>query len=722
MSDGAKVRDKKRIRTPTILQMEAVECGAACLAMILAAHGRWVPLEKLREECGVSRDGSKAGNLLKVARQYGLTAAGYRAEPADLLNHPWPMILFWNFSHFVVLEGIRGGTYYLNDPASGPRKVDAGEFNGSFTGVALIFATGPEFRKDGTRPRFIPALQRRLRSAVQPLAYVVLAGLLLVLPGLVIPSFSRIFVDTVLVARMPDWQRPLLWGLAAAGVVCGLLTWLQSHYLLRLETRLAVTASARFFNHLLRLPVSFFAQRYAGDLTNRVQLNDTVAQFLTQDLTANAIGVVLVIFYTSVLAQYDLLLTLIAICAAVLNLAVLKGVMRLCDDLNQRLLLDIGKFHGSTMSGIGMIETIKATGSESDFFTQWSGHHAKLLTGRQRMGIVALMLGVVPPLVTTLSTIAVLTVGGFRVMDGGLSIGMLVAFQGLFFGLMTPVNQFVGLGQRLQTLRGNVARLDDVLFYPKDAVVDFDPEQANGLRALSGRVEMKKVTFGYSRLEPPLIEDFSLRLEPGSRVALVGGSGSGKSTLAKLLTGLYEPWAGEILFDGLPHREIPRRILTNSLALVDQNILMFSGTVRDNLSLWDTTLGDEQMLSAAKDACIHREIAGRKNGYGGVVGEGGSNFSGGQRQRLEIARALARNPAVLVLDEATSALDADTEQQVDQHIRRRGCTCIIVAHRLSTIRDCDEIVVLERGKVVERGTHDELMVKAGAYARLIRMS
>jgi NHLM bacteriocin system ABC transporter peptidase/ATP-binding protein len=700
--------------------MEAVECGAACLAMILAYHGRWVPLEKLREECGVSRDGSKASNLLKVARQYGLTATGYKADLDNLRQHPLPMILFWNFSHFVVLEGFSGDAFFLNDPASGPRTVAVDEFSGAFTGVVLTFEKGPLFISGGEKPRFLPALRRRFKDAAGPMTYVLLAGFFLVLPGLVIPAFSRIFVDQVLVARLVDWQRPLLIGLLLAGALCGGLTWLQSRYLLRFETRLAVTASARFLNHLFRLPIAFFAQRYAGDLTRRVQLNDTVAQFLSHELTANTIGVFLIVFYASVMAVYDIGMTVVAVGIALVNLAVLQGVLRKCDDLNQRLLQDLGKFYGSTMSGIGMIETLKATGSENDFFAQWSGHQAKLVNGRQSVGIIALLLGVAPPFLMALATIAVLFIGGLQVMNGRLSVGMLVAFQALLIGLLTPVNQLVGLGQRLQSMRGNIVRLDDVLFYPQTPVPKAGTDSASAPHALSGRIEMKNVTFGYSRLEPPLIEDFCLRLEPGDRVALVGGSGSGKSTLSKLLAGLYEPWSGEILFDGFSRHEIPRQILTNGLALVDQHILLFEGTIRDNLTLWDATVQEEDILHAAADACIHEDIAARQHGYSGTVAEGGSNFSGGQRQRLEIARALAKNPAVIVLDEATSALDAATEQQVSERLRRRGCSCVIVAHRLSTIRDCDEIIVLDRGKVAERGTHEELMRQAGVYANLIR--
>jgi len=732
----------QRVKTPTVLQMEALECGAASLAMILGSYGLYVPLEELRQECGVSRDGSKASNLLKAARKYGMEAKGFRKEPDRLKELPIPMIVFWNFNHFVVLEGIKGGKAYINDPAMGPRVISEEEFDGSFTGVALTFQPQPDFKKGGEKRSIFRSLRRRFIGAKSALAYVVLAGLFLVIPGLVIPTFSKIFVDNILIEGMNGWLRPLLLAMVLTALLRGALTWLQEYYLLRFEAKLALTSSAKFFRHVFRLPIEFFAQRFGGDVGNRVLLNDKVARLLSGELATNIINLVLIIFYAVLMIQYDVVLTLLGIFIAFLNLAVLKWVSRKRTDLNMRLQQEAGKMVGTAMSGLQMIETLKATGSESDFFANWSGYQAKVLNAQQQLAMSTQFLSVVPIFLSGLNTVAILGVGGLRVMDGYLSMGMLVAFQSLMSSFIGPVNQMVNLGSTLQETQADMGRLDDVLRYPVDRRFDGDgrkPERVEILPPsqiepsesvsestaimpvkLSGHVEMKDLKFGYNRLEPPLIEGFNLTLRPGMRVALVGGSGSGKSTIAKLVTGLYEPWGGEIKFDNMLLHVISREIFCNSVAFVDQDIFMFEGTVRSNLSMWDNTIPESVVIQAARDACIHLEVAMRTGGYAGIVEEGGNNFSGGQRQRLEIARALVNNPTILVLDEATSSLDPHTEKIVDDNIRRRGCTCIIVAHRLSTIRDCDEIIVLDRGKVMQRGTHEELRDVEGLYAELIR--
>jgi NHLM bacteriocin system ABC transporter peptidase/ATP-binding protein len=703
--------------------MEAVECGAAALAMVLAYHGRIVPLEKLRVECGVSRDGSKAGNIVRAARKYGFVAKGYRKEPEQLNELLLPMILFWNFNHFIVLEGIRKNKVYINDPASGPRVVSREELDQSFTGVVLVFEPGPDFQPGGKKRSLFRSLSERLEGSRTALNYVILAGLFLVIPGLVIPIFSKIFVDNILVGRMEYWIKPLLLGMGLTVILRGLLTWLQQYALVRMQTKMALTSSARFFRHVFMLPIEFFTQRYGGEIGFRVQLNDKVADLLSGQMATNLLNIAMVVFYAALMFLFDIQLTLVAVGAAVLNLLALRLVSRRRVDLNQRLLQEQGKLVGTSMSGLQMMETLKATGSESDFYARWSGYQAKLINAQREFGMSTQLLSVVPPFLSTLTNVVILGVGGLRVMDGHLSMGDLVAFQSLTVSFITPVSGLVDLGSRLQEAQGDMNRLDDVLQNPVDR--RFQQPQAPeepGMNTpkLAGHIEFREVTFGYSRLDPPLISGFSLRLKPGMRVALVGGSGSGKSTIARLLTGLYDPWEGEILFDGKPREAIPPEIWSNSVAMVDQDIFLFEGGIRDNLTLWDTTVPDAEMVQAARDACIHYDIAVRPDGYDSRVGEGGSNFSGGQRQRLEIARALAGNPTVLVLDEATSALDPTTEKRIDDHLRRRGPTCLIVAHRLSTIRDCDEIIVLEKGKVVQRGTHDELRGVDGEYARLIQ--
>jgi NHLM bacteriocin system ABC transporter peptidase/ATP-binding protein len=568
----------------------------------------------------------------------------------------------------------------------------------------------------------IAALRRRVSGSGVALAYMVLAGFALLVPGMITPTFSRIFVDDILVRGLTHWMTPLLWVMGAVASVTILLVWLQQRYLLRFETKLALESSAKFFWHVLQLPVEFFAQRYAGEIGNRVELNDRIARLLSGELATTALGVMVIAFYAVLMVQYDLVLAAIAVVTAALNMAALRYVSRLRTDLNQRLLQDRGKAMGTAMGGLQTIETLKATGAESDFFARWSGQQAKVVNAQQRLQLATELLGAVPPLLLTLDTALILGVGGVRVMDGQLSMGMLVAFQSLVLLFLSPVNRLVTLGGTLQEVRGDMARLDDVLRArtdPGTAPRDESPVAGDVPAKLSGWLELRGVSFGYSRLEPPLIENFDIVLRPGSRVALVGGSGCGKSTVAKLVSGLYEPWSGEILFDGQPRASIPRSVMTNSLGVVDQEIFMFEGSVRDNIALWDATISEAQLARAGRDACIHEEVAARAGGYASRVTESGGNFSGGQRQRLEIARALAMDPSILVLDEATSALDPATEKAIDDGIRQRGCTCLIVAHRLSTIRDCDEIIVLVRGKIVARGTHDELCAAGGRYRDLI---
>jgi NHLM bacteriocin system ABC transporter peptidase/ATP-binding protein len=703
--------------------MEAAECGAAALGMILGYYGRYVPLEKLRLECGVSRDGSKASNMVKVARDYAFDAKGWKKEPNELKTVPLPVIIFWEFNHFVVVEGYDRKYWYINDPATGPRRVPIAEFDESFTGIVLTFSPGPAFAKGGARHSLLRSLRDRARGAAAPLTYAVIAGLALVIPGLIIPTFSKIFVDEFLVGGMEYWVRPLLLGMGVTVILYALLSWLQQYCLRRMEIKLALTTSGKFLLHVLRLPIEFFTQRYGGEVGSRVAINDRVAQLLSGDLATNILNCLMVAFYAILMLQYDFTMTMAGVAIALLNLMVLRYVSRKRKDLNMLLLQNAGKMMGTAMSGLLMIETFKATGSESDLFARWSGYLAKTLNVQQQIGVYTQLLNVVPPFLATLNNAVMLGLGGFLVMQGNLSIGELIAFQGYMASFSMPINRLVLLGGQLQEAEGDMNRLDDVLHYPPDrqlAESELADVSTEPLKKLSGHLELKDVTFGYSRMEPPLIENFNLKLTPGSRVALVGPSGSGKSTISRLVSGLYQPWSGEILLDGKPHSKISRRVLSHSLALVDQDIFMFEDAVRENLALWDPSIPMEDIVEAAKDARIHEDIAARAGGYENLVKEGGINFSGGQRQRLEIARALVRNPSVLVLDEATSAMDPVTEQAIDENLRRRGCTCLIVAHRLSTIRDCDEIIVLDRGKVVERGTHDELVKTAGAYYDLIK--
>lgn len=714
----------KRFKVPTVLQMEAVECGAASLAMVLGYYGKFIPLEELRISCGVSRDGSKASNIIKAAKRYGLNARGFKKEPEELKQIEGPVIVHWNFNHFLVLEGFKKDKFYLNDPGSGPRIVSKEEFDQSFTGVVLTFEKSEGFEPGGSKSSIFAGLRKRLNGSEVALTYIILLGIAMVIPGLVIPVFTKIFIDDILLAGRDNWLRPLLIGMGITALLRGIMTWLQQRYLLRLDTKVSLSTSSQFLWHLLRLPAEFFTQRQSGDISSRMQSNNNVASLLSGKLATTAIDFVLIIFYFILMTRYNLILALVGVCMAFINVIYLKYVASKRVDQNRKLLQDRGKLQANAMSGLQVIETLKATGSEGDFFAKWSGYQAKALNNEQKMGVSTQFLSAIPPFLTALTNAIVLVLGGFYILSGQLTIGMLVAFQSLMTSFMTPVNNMVSLGSELQELEGDMNRLDDVLKYPVDEVYSVEIDCPRGFaeespEKLSGYIEIRDLNFGYSILEPPLINNFNLSLKPGSRVALIGGSGSGKSTIAKLLSGIYKPWSGEILFDGFPREKLSKNIITNSLAVVDQDIYMFNGTIRNNLTLWDNTVSQFQIIRAAKDACIHDDITARKGGYDHFVDEGGSNFSGGQRQRLEIARALESNPTILILDEATSALDPLTEKLVDENIRRRGCTCIIIAHRLSTIRDCDEIIVLDKGKIVQRGTHEDLINVEGLYANLI---
>ncbi len=720
---------RRRVRTPLVLQLEAVECGAAALGTVLAYHGRQVPLEELRAACGVSRDGSKANRIVAAARAYGLLPHAYRREPEGLRDLPLPAILFWNLNHFVVLEGFGSGCAFLNDPALGHRRVSLEEFDGSFTGIVLTFEPGPGFRPGGARQRLLPALAAHLPGTGPALAFAVLAGVLLVIPGLVVPALTQVFVNDVLVGQRHHLILPLLAGLGLAALVQVPLAWLQALCLLRLRTRLAVGSAARLFWHVLRLPLPFFAQRYPADVAARVALVDRLASLLSGELAAGSLNALLAVLFLGLMLRYDGLLTAVAAAAGALDLGALLVLTRQRTDLAQRLLQEQSRLLGVVTAGLQSIETLKSSAREDDLFVRLTGHQANLLAVRQQYGWLGGALEAAPVLSGALGTAAVLSLGGLRVMEGQMSLGALVAFQGLLLSFLRPVQGLVGFGGRLQQAQADLQRLDDVLGTPPDLAAEgaaADGEEAltaDGAGPppgeLTGHLELRGVTFGYSRLDPPLLQDFSLVLRPGERKALVGATGSGKSTVARLVAGLYEPWSGAILLDGLPLREVPRAIRERAVAVVDQEIFLFAGDVRENLTLWDETVPDQDLVAAAQDAAVHAEVAGRPGGYAACIAEGGLNWSGGQRQRLEIARALATNPALLVLDEATSALDPGTEQRVDAALRRRGCSCLIIAHRLSTVRDCDEILVLQRGRVVERGTHATLVAAGGRYAELI---
>ncbi|MFI7382164.1 NHLP family bacteriocin export ABC transporter peptidase/permease/ATPase subunit [Streptomyces sp. NPDC049813] len=716
-------RRRKKVRTPTVLQMEAVECGAAALGMVLAYHGRHVPLEELRIACGVSRDGSRASNLLKAARSYGMTAKGMQMEPAALADVQGPAILFWEFNHYVVYDGTgrrfgRRGVY-VNDPDKGRRFVAGEDFDTSFTGVVLVLEPGEGFRPGGRRPGVLRAMPGRLRGTTGTMLAALLASLLLVAVGAAVPALSKTYIDLFLIGDQTSLLGALFASMGAMVALTGVLTWLQQGNLLRGRIISSTLSSSRFFRHLLRLPVTFFAQRSPADLVQRLQSNDAVAETLARDLTAAGVDGIVVLLYAALLWSYDPQLTLVGVGIALLNVVAMRVVVRLRATRTQKLRADTARLTNTSYTGLQLIETMKATGGENGYFRRWAGQHATTLEEQQRLGVPSAWLGVVAPTLATLNSALILWIGGLRAVEGHLSVGLLVAFQALVSRFTAPITRLNGVAGRIQDFAADVARLKDVENFPVDNLYA-RPEAVRSTRRLKGHVELENITFGYSPLDKPLLSGFSLTVGPGQQVALVGGSGSGKSTVSRLISGLYTPWEGVIRIDDRRLDDIPRGALAASVSFVDQDVFLFEGTVRDNVALWDPSIPDEAVADALRDACLYDVVARRPGGLHSRVEQDGRNFSGGQRQRLEIARALVRRPSILVLDEVTSALDAETEQIVMDNIRRRGCACVVIAHRLSTVRDSDEIVVLDHGQIVERGRHEQLVAAGGAYAELVR--
>ena len=713
-------KDRKRVKVPTILQMEATECGAASLAMILAHYGLWIPLEKLRQECGVNRDGSKASNIMKAAKRRNCEVHGYRWEADNIREEgEFPMIIHWEFNHFVVLEGIIGEYAYLNDPALGRRRVHWDDFRTSYTGISITIKPAEGFTKEGAPYNIFKAVKDKLLEDKAAMVFMIILSLCMIIPGLASPVFSQIFLDDILSGKHKDWVFNFMLAMTISFVLCGVMNWLRAVILTRWQQRLTLIDSSKFFQHLLKLPMAFFHQRYAAEVAGRVSYNESVASVLSGSAATAVLDLFVAIFFLALLLQYNVTLTLIGVFFTVVNTAVFFAMRRKLTDITMRIQQDAGKEYGVAMNGLLMIDSIKANGTEADFFTKWAGYRAKVLDASQDASLWALEFNLLPTLLGGLNGALIMTFGGFSIMEGAMTAGMFIGFQSLMGNFQAPVNKLLDLNAELQNTEMQMRRLDDVRRYNIDSLNYHDDNLNFEKKRLSGDLELRNISFGYSPLEKPLIENFNLHLKPGRWVAVVGASGSGKSTVAKIVTGLYEQWSGEVLFDGTERRQIPRAVIVNSLASVDQDIFQISGTVKQNITLFDDSVRQADVVKAAQDACIEENILALDGGFNAEVKEGGNNFSGGQRQRLEIARALAFNPSILILDEATSALDPVTEKTVLDNIRHRGCSCLIVAHRLSTIRDCDEIIVLEHGKIVERGRHRDMIQHDGAYKKLI---
>ncbi len=705
-------------KVPVVMQLEALECGAASLCMLMAYYEKWIPLEQVRRDCGVSRDGSKASNVLKAARSYGMKAKGYRYEPEDLrAKGKFPCIIHWDFNHFVVCDGFRGKKVYLNDPAKGAYSVPMEVFDKSFTGICLMIEPGEGFVPGGKPKSVLRFARKRLEGTEAAIVFVTLTTIITSLGGILSAGFSRVFLDQLLTGRDPQWVGPFFIGLGILTAILLAAAWVQAIYSLRLSGKMAVVGNASYMWKVLKMPMEFFSQRMAGDIQQRKSANASIAGTVVDTVAPLLLNTGMMVFYFIVMIRYSWLLTLVGLSTVLINVWLSRVIANKRMNVTRVMMRDEGKLAAATVSGVEMIETIKASGAENGFFERWSGYQASVNTQNVRFSRISEYFGLIPAILSSLSSMAVLVLGVWLTMRGEFTTGMILAFQGFLSAFLAPAGEIISAGQTIQEMRTSMERIEDVMEYPEDPILSAG--EGEGGDKLKGSLTMRDVTFGYSRLAPPLIENFNLELKQGQRVAFVGSSGCGKSTLAKLVSGLYQPWSGEILFDGKPIDQIDRSVFTGSVAVVDQDIILFEDTIANNIKMWDNSIEDFEMILAARDAQLHEDIMQREGGYQYKLTEGGKDFSGGQRQRMEIARVLAQDPTMIIMDEATSALDAKTEYEVVKSIKDRGITCIVIAHRLSTIRDCDEIVVMDRGKVVERGTHDELMARDGLYRQLV---
>ena len=712
-----------RAKVPVIMQMEALECGAASLCMVLAYYNKWVPLEQVRHECGVSRDGSRAGNIARAARKYGLNARGYTCEVENLREHgQFPCIIHWDFRHFVVCNGFKGNKVYLNDPAKGDYSVSLETFDECFTGVVIMLSPGDDFVADGEPKSMLEFSKQRLSGMKSSITLMIFVTAILAVVEILYAGYTRVFIDRMLTGLERSWMFAFFFGMLLVVIIKIAATWIKDVYSYKIQGKMVITGNVSYMWKILNLPMDFYYQRQAADIQLRKNTNAEIVKELVDTLAPVMINLIMMIIYLIFMFRYSWILALLSLFTVAVKFVLSRVIANKRINITRVLMRDKANLASACASINQMIETIKASGAENGSYERWAGYQASMSLQISKQEKLNQYLGIVPSIIDSLLNSFILILGIWLTLNGAFTAGMIMAFNGILSNFMAPVQSIIDSNQAVQEMRSKMERVDDVMDYPEDLLLtQYSVKKTDDkeYEKLSGNISIKNVTFGYSELEEPLINDFSIDIKKGQKIAFVGNSGCGKSTMTKLISGIYQPWSGEISFDGVPLLNIDRNVFTSSIAVVEQDITLFEDTISNNIKMWDDTIEDFEVIMAAKDASIHEDIISRPGGYNYKITEGGKDFSGGQRQRMEIARALVQDPSIIIMDEATSALDARTEYDVVKAISERGITCIIIAHRLSTIRDCDQILVFDHGKVVEKGTHEELMAQGGFYKTLV---